>query len=287
MFIIHIKSTTFLGMKSKNNYLKDLAVSYNGDFSIDKIDPSDNLNIKNRKEAEGQLKKIHEELTELQEILYAQGKFAVIIILQAMDTGGKDSTIRHVFGPLNPQGVRVVNFKAPSGIELVHDYLWRIHKEVPRKGLIGIFNRSHYEDVLVASVHNLVSDEEIEKRYKQINAFEKYLTENHTLIIKFLLHISKREQKDRLEKRLEKPDKHWKFDKSDLEERKYWDYYMQAFNRVLNECSTKHAPWYVIPANKKWARDILVGSIALERIRELNLTYPKPQTGLNNINIPD
>ena len=274
-------------MKSKNNYLKDLAVSYNSDFSIDKIDPSDSMDIKNNKKTEEQLKEIHEELTELQEILYAQGKFAVLIILQAMDTGGKDSTIRHVFGPLNPQGVRVVNFKAPSGIELAHNYLWRIHKEVPRKGLIGIFNRSHYEDVLVARVHNLVPDEEIEKRYQQINAFEKYLTENHTLILKFLLHISKREQKDRLEKRLEKPDKHWKFDKSDLEERKYWDDYMQAFNRVLNECSTKHAPWYVIPANKKWARDIMVGSIALERIKELNLTYPKPQTGLNNINIPD
>ncbi|MEF8983704.1 MAG: polyphosphate kinase 2 family protein, partial [Bacteroidales bacterium] len=139
----------------------------------------------------------------------------------------------------------------------------------------------------IARVHNLVPDKEIEKRYAQINAFEKYLTENHVLVLKFMLHISRKEQKDRLEKRLERPDKQWKFDKSDLEERTYWDNYMQAFNRALNECSTQHAPWYVIPANRKWARDFMVGSITLERMKSLNLNYPEPPSGLENIIIPD
>ena len=274
-------------MKSNYKFLQDLAVPFNSGFSIKNTDPSDTFDLENKKKSKEELIKIHEELIELQEILYAQGKHAVLIILQAMDTGGKDSTIRHVFGPLNPQGVRVVNFKAPCGMELTHDYLWRIHKEIPRKGLIGIFNRSHYEDVLVARVHNLAPAEEIEQRYEQMNAFEKYLTENHVLILKFMLHISKAEQKARLEKRLEKPDKHWKFDKSDLEERKYWDDYMQAFDKALNQCSTKYAPWYVIPSNHKWARDVMVGTIALERIKALNLTYPKPPSGLNDIKIPD
>ncbi len=280
-------STNPLTMKESSNYLNTLSVPPEGNFSLQHVDPSDTQDLDDKQEAQKKLEKIREELTELQEILYAQGKYAILILFQAMDTGGKDGTIRHVFGPLNPQGVRVVNFKAPYGTELEHDYLWRIHKEIPRKGMIGIFNRSHYEDVLIARVHNLVPDEEIEKRYPQINAFEKYLTENNVLIIKFLLHISKKEQKGRLEKRLQKPDKQWKFDKSDLEERKHWNNYMQAFDKALNECSTQHAPWYVIPANRKWARDLMVGSITLERMKLLDLNYPEPPSGLDNIIIPD
>ena len=272
-------------MKSK--YITNLTVPPKSSFTIKNVDPSDTLDLNDKDQARKELETIHEQMAELQEKLYAQGRYAVLVIFQAMDTGGKDGTIRHVFGPLNPQGVRVVNFKAPCGTELEHDYLWRIHKEVPRKGMIGIFNRSHYEDVLIARVHNLVPDEEIEKRYAQINAFEKYLTENHVLIIKFLLHISKNEQKNRLEKRLERPDKQWKFDKSDLEERKHWDDYMQAFERVLNECSTSHAPWHVIPANHKWARDLMVGNITLEHMKSLNSSYPEPPSGLDNISIPD
>lgn len=274
-------------MQANSNYHTTLSVSPKGNFSLNHVDPSDTLDLDDKQKARKKLEKIREELTELQEILYAQGKYAVLILFQAMDTGGKDGTIRHVFGPLNPQGVRVVNFKAPCGIELEHDYLWRIHKEMPRKGMIGIFNRSHYEDVLIARVHNLVPAEEIEKRYAQINAFEKYLTENHVLVLKFILHISRKEQKSRLEQRLERPDKHWKFAPGDVEERKYWDEYMQAFDRALNECSTQHAPWYVIPANRKWARDLMVGSITLERMKSLDLNYPEPPSGLDNIIIPD
>jgi PPK2 family polyphosphate:nucleotide phosphotransferase len=272
-------------MKSK--YITNLTVPPKSSFTIKNVDPSDTLDLNDKDQARKELETIHEQMAELQEKLYAQGRYAVLVIFQAMDTGGKDGTIRHVFGPLNPQGVRVVNFKAPCGTELEHDYLWRIHKEVPRKGMIGIFNRSHYEDVLIARVHNLVPDEEIEKRYAQINAFEQYLTENHVLIIKFLLHISKNEQKNRLEKRLERADKQWKFDKSDLEERKHWYDYMQAFDRVLNECSTSHAPWHVIPANHKWARDLMVGNITLEHMKSLSLNYPEPPSGLDNISIPD
>ncbi|MBS3769429.1 MAG: polyphosphate kinase 2 family protein [Bacteroidales bacterium] len=274
-------------MKENSNHLNTLSVPPKANFSLQHVDPSDTHDLDDKQEAQKKLEKIREELTELQEILYAQGKYAVLILFQAMDTGGKDGTIRHVFGPLNPQGVRVINFKAPCGTELEHDYLWRIHKEIPRKGMIGIFNRSHYEDVLIARVHNLVPDKEIEKRYAQINAFEKYLAENHVLVLKFMLHISRKEQKDRLEKRLERPDKQWKFDKSDLEERTYWDNYMQAFNRALNECSTQHAPWHVIPANRKWARDFMVGSITLERMKSLDLNYPEPPSGLDKIIIPD
>lgn len=188
--------------------------------------PGDKLETRNRMRA------VHKDLNALQEVLYAESKRAVLIVLQALDTGGKDGTIRKVFGPMNPQGVRVTSFKAPSADELAHDFLWRIHHAMPGKGMIGIHNRSHYEDVLVPRVHTWVSPETIEQRYEQINNFEKHLSENGITILKFYLHISRDEQKKRLRKRLDKADKHWKFNTADLQERKLWDEYIKAYDAI-------------------------------------------------------
>lgn len=268
-------------------YIKKLYVHTDGSFDLKNIDANNTFHLDEKKQAKKTLKQLQNELKELQNILYAQAKHAVLIVLQAIDTGGKDSTIRHVFGPLNPQGVRVISFKVPTSVELAHDYLWRIHKEIPPKGMIHVFNRSHYEDVLVVRVHQLAPKNVIEKRYDQINAFEKYLTENGVKIIKFFLHISKDEQKRRFQSRLDRPEKHWKFNQDDLKERAQWDNYMRVFNIALNRCSTKYAPWYVIPANYKWARDVFVADIILKTLKKLNLKYPATEEGLNNIIIPD
>lgn len=275
----------------KNNkilsYCQKLCISGNDSFTLNKIDPADTFDIENKRKARTKLDLIHRCLLELQEVLYAQGKYGVLIILQAIDTGGKDGTIRKVFGPLNPQGVRVTNFKAPNHVEMAHDYLWRIHREVPARGMIGIFNRSHYEDVLITRVHNSVPKKEINKRYEQINSFEKYLCENQIVLIKFLLHISRDEQKRRLQSRLNRPDKHWKFDHADLKERVLWDTYIDAFEKALNRCSTSYAPWYVIPANHKWSRDVIVGQIIVETLQRLDLKFPEPQPGLDKLVIPE
>ncbi len=273
--------------KKAKPFSKKLRVPAGGTFRIDTVDPEDTLGLKDKKHARRQLAAVQDRLADLQEVLYAQSKHAVLVVLQAMDSGGKDSTIRHVFGPLNPQGVKVTSFKKPNAEELAHDYLWRIHRAVPAKGMIGIFNRSHYEDVLVARVHDLAPKKEIDKRYDQINAFEKYLAGNGITIVKFLLHIGRDEQKERLQSRLDRPDKHWKFDSADLGERKRWKQYMNAFDRVLNRCSTRHAPWHVIPANHKWSRDLAVGSIVLETLEGLDLAYPAPEAGLDAVVIPD
>lgn len=276
-----------MSKKKSKRFSKKLRVPAGGSFRIDAVDPDDTLGLKDKKEARKRLADVQDRLADLQEVLYAQSKHAVLVVLQAMDSGGKDSTIRHVFGPLNPQGVKVTSFKKPNAEELSHDYLWRIHRAVPPKGMIGIFNRSHYEDVLVARVHDLAPTKEIDKRYDQINAFEKYLSQNNVTIIKFLLHIGRDEQKERLQARLDRPDKHWKFDSADLRERKRWKRYMDAFDRVLNRCSARHAPWYVIPANHKWSRDLAVGSIVLETLAGLDLEYPAPEAGLDEVVIPD
>jgi PPK2 family polyphosphate:nucleotide phosphotransferase len=270
-----------------NGYINKLSIPTDGTFELKNIDANNTFNLDEKKQAKETLEHLQTKLMELQNILYAQARHAVLIILQAIDTGGKDGTIRHVFGPLNPQGVRVTSFKAPTSVELAHDYLWRIHKEVPPKGMIHIFNRSHYEEVLIARVHQLAPENEIEKRYNQINAFENYLTENGVTIIKFFLYISKDEQKRRLQSRLDRPEKNWKFNKDDLTERALWDDYMKAFNFVLNRCSKKHAPWYLIPANHKWARDVFVADIVLQILKNLNLEYPQSEGGLKNIVIPD
>lgn len=246
-------------------------------------DPDYTGNFKNKAEAQKVLSSIQTQMKELQELLYAEGKRSVLIILQAMDTGGKDGTIKNVMAGVDPQGCDVQNFKVPTPEELAHDFLWRAHKVTPAKGKIVIFNRSYYEDVLVVRVHNVVPKEVWSKRYDQINSFEKCLTENDTVIIKFYLHISKDEQKKRLEERLNDPTKRWKFSEADLRERRYWNDYMDAYEDVLTKCSTDYAPWYIVPANKKWYRNVVVGETIVKRLKELNMKYPEPKTDLSKI----
>ncbi len=226
--------------------------------------------------AEAQLDELVARIDELQERMYAESKQSLLVVLQAMDAGGKDSTIRKVFGGLNPQGVRVWSFKAPSKEELAHDYLWRIHHRVPAKGYIGVFNRSHYEDVLIVRVHGWASPEAIDKRYDHINAFERLLTDEGTRVIKIMLHISKEFQLERFRSRLEKPDKHWKFNPDDLKERELWDDYMRAFEIALERCSTDVVPWYVIPAEERWFRDVAIAQLIHDTLVDMDPQYPEP-----------
>ena len=223
----------------------------------------------------------------LQERLYAEHGQSLLVVFQATDTGGKDSTIRRVFKGVNAQGLRVWSFKQPSQEELDHDFLWRYHAHTPGKGMIAVFNRSHYEDVLIVRVKDLVPKETWMQRYEQINAFEQLLSENGTRVIKFFLNISKDEQKERLQDRLDKPDKHWKFDSADLAERKRWDDYQQAFEDAITRTSTPAAPWYVVPANRKWYRDLVVAQAIITALEEMDPHFPPPEPGLDEIVIPD
>lgn len=227
--------------------------------------------------------KLNNELMMLQDMLYAEQQHKVLIILQGMDTSGKDGTIKHVFKGVNPQGVRIANFKVPTEKELAHDYLWRVHKQVPGKGEIVIFNRSHYEDVLVVRVHELVPKKIWSKRYSQINAFEKLLTEEGTTILKFFLFIDLDEQRERLQARLDDPNKQWKFRKGDLEERKLWSQYTDAYEDMLSKTSTSWAPWYIIPANSKWYRNLLIGSILIDTLKNFEMRYPEPEEDLSGV----
>jgi PPK2 family polyphosphate:nucleotide phosphotransferase len=245
-------------------------------FQLAKIDPRDQSAFPDRKAAEARSMDDARAINVLQDRLFAEGKRALLVILQGTDTAGKDGTIRHVFNETGPLGVNVTSFRRPSGEELAHDYLWRVHLVCPRRGFIGLFNRSQYEDVLVVRVRKLVSAKDVEARYEQINSFEKMLTENGTTVLKFMLHISKDEQAKRLQERLDEADKRWKFDARDLEERKLWDDYQGAYDIALNRCSTAWAPWYVIPADRKWARNAAISGIVRETLEAMNLQYPKP-----------
>jgi PPK2 family polyphosphate:nucleotide phosphotransferase len=229
-----------------------------------------------KEEAERQTKSDAEAIDRLQDRLYAEGRRALLVVLQGVDASGKDGTIRAVFNTSGPIGVRVASFKAPTPEELAHDFLWRVHEKVPPKGIIGVFNRSHYEDVLVVKVKKLASPEAIEKRYDQINAFEKHLTENGTSILKFMLYVSADEQKQRLAERLHDPEKRWKFNPSDLEDRKLWKEYQSAYETMLNRCSTSWAPWYVISADRNWARNATIARIVRRTLEKLNPEYPQP-----------
>lgn len=247
-------------------------------------DPNDTSEFRGDKEqARIELQNLNKRLEGLQEVLYAEHKHLVLIVLQGMDTSGKDGAIQHVFEGVNPNGTRVANFKEPSEEERNHDYLWRVHKQVPAKGEIAIFNRSHYEEVLTVRVHKWVAPEVWKQRYEQINAFEQMLAENGTTILKFYLHIDKDEQKKRLQARLEDPDKRWKFRKGDLEERKLWQDYMQAYEDVLNRTSTKAAPWFIVPANHKWYRDLVISWVLIERLEALKMKFPEPAEDLTGI----
>jgi PPK2 family polyphosphate:nucleotide phosphotransferase len=243
---------------------------------LDKI-PTDSDGGLNKDDAEDMLEKHKERLAELQEVLYASQNRAILIVLQAMDTGGKDSTIRSVFTGFNPQGCRVVSFKAPNETEREHDFLWRIHQHVPQDGYITVFNRSHYEDVLVVRVKGLAPKSRWQARYDEINAFEKMLHGEGTVIVKFFLHISKAYQKERLQRRLDNPDKLWKFNPQDLVERGRWHEYQRAYEDAIEKCSTEHAPWYIVPAETRWFRNLAIAATLVKTMELLKLEYPEPQ----------
>jgi PPK2 family polyphosphate:nucleotide phosphotransferase len=268
---------------AKDKDLRDVlrAQLRDGRFRMADVDPDSTPGLKKRKKARKAMEAAHAELFNLQERLFAEHKRSVLVVLQAMDTGGKDGTITHVMGHLNPQGVHITTFKQPTPEEKRHNFLWRIRKALPEPGVIGIFNRSQYEDVLIARVHDLAKPPVIEQRYKQINAFEKELVGSGTKIIKFALHISYDEQRQRLLDRLNDPEKHWKFHATDLAERAYWDDYMSAYSIAITNCSTDWAPWYVIPADDKAYRDWAVSKILSETLDEMNPKYPSPK-----LNIP-
>ncbi len=273
----------------KKDILKDLLAKPGKQHSFSDFDPSFTGKL-SKQDAKDQLAQDIEKLSELQSMLYAQDRYSILIIFQAMDAAGKDGTIKHVMSGINPQGCQVFSFKQPSAEELDHDYLWRINRCLPERGRIGIFNRSHYEDVLIAKVHpeiilsgKLPGIETVKdiapdfwkRRYRQINDFERYLTENGTIVLKFFLNVSKAEQKKRFMERLDDKAKNWKFSSADVKERQFWDEYMKAYADVLTETSTELAPWYVIPADNKWFMRYAVGRIICDRMKQLDLHYPK------------
>jgi PPK2 family polyphosphate:nucleotide phosphotransferase len=264
--------------------MKQYRVKPGSKVDLSKWDPNEKGSFEGgKREGKEAIKQLNVRLEALQELLYAEHKHKVLVVLQAMDTGGKDGTIRHVFEGVNPQGVRVASFKVPTQEELDHDYLWRVHKQTPGKGEIVIFNRSHYEDVLVVRVHELVPEKVWSKRYDQINAFECTLAEEGTTILKFFLHIDLEEQKQRLQARLDEPNKRWKFSKGDLKERKLWPKYTQAYEDVLSKTSTEWAPWTVVPANRKWYRNLVIATTMIEALEGLNMSYPHPEEGLDDV----
>ena len=265
------------------NFSKSLMVRPGTDVKLEKYDAGETLGWEKGSKTRASLDKALGKLDGLQYRLYAEHKRALLIILQGRDAAGKDGTIRHVMGGVNPQGCRVTNFKEPSSEEKAHDFLWRVHAAVPRAGDFGIFNRSHYEDVLVARVHNLVPKEVWSQRYGQINNFEATLAENNIRILKFFLHISKDEQKKRFLERLDDPSKQWKLSEADFNERKYWDNYTQAFEAALAKCSTSCAPWFIIPANKKWFRNLAISHILVETLESMNLKFPPPSINTKHL----
>lgn len=236
-----------------------------------------------KKDAEERLQELTGRLEILQEALWAENKHKVLIVLQGMDTSGKDGTIRHVFEGVNPLGVRVAAFKAPSAEELDHDFLWRVHPKVPGRGEMVIFNRSHYEDVLAARVKRLVPPGVWRARYDQINDFERLLAETGTVVLKFFLHIDKDEQKERLQERLDEPTKRWKFRRGDLDDRMHWADYMAAYEEALSRTSQERAPWYIVPANRKWYRNLVVASIMVKALEDLDIKIPEPEEDLAGI----
>ena len=255
-------------------------------FSLADRDPADTSGAPGDKKATRKaLDGLTDQLLGLQDRLYAESQRTLLVVLQAMDAGGKDGTVKHVFRGTNPQGVRVTSFKQPTPEELAHDFLWRVHHAVPPHGYIGIFNRSHYEDVLVARVHRLVDESVVQGRYRHINHFETLLQDANTRVITLFLHISRDEQADRLRKRLDDPTKRWKFNPGDLAERARWDAYMAAYEEAIARTSTEDAPWYIVPADRKWYRNWAVSRIVIETLEEMNPRYPEPAEDLDGITV--
>ena len=265
------------------NYVERFRVPPGTAVKLKDIDPSFKDRHEGHKEAADELEHFQRKLRNLQELLHADGQRSFLLCLQALDAGGKDGTINHILGSMNPQGCKVVGFKQPSAVELAHDFLWRIHLATPARGVVTIFNRSHYEDVLIARVHDLVPKKIWSRRYDRINAFESGLVEDDTHILKFYLHISKEEQLKRFKDRLEDPSKQWKISEADYKERAYWDDYMAAYEDALSRCSTEHAPWFIIPADHKWFRNLAVARIVVEYLEGLKMTFPPPAVDMERI----
>lgn len=257
------------------NWRKTLKAKPGHRVDLTAITPNHHPGVKDRKEAQERLERNIAKLEELQYLLYAESKHSLLVVFQAMDAGGKDGTIRRVFTAFNPQGCRVTSFKVPTPEEASHDFLWRIHKTTPARGEIAVFNRSHYEDILVPRVHALVPKAVWTQRYKQINDFESLLISQGTTLVKFFLHISRDEQKKRIEARMQDPSRNWKFSESDLRERRYWNDYQSAYEDVLERCSTKEAPWFIIPANHKWYRNLAVSEIMVETMSGMKMSLPR------------
>lgn len=264
-------------------YVKQFRVKPGSRVKLNQIDPDFTDHHDSHKSALEEIVHYQERLRELQDKLNAEGRRSLLICLQAMDTGGKDGTINHVLGAMNPKGCRVVSFKEPTALELSHDFLWRVHAPAPASGEVVIYNRSQYEDVLITRVHKLIPKKIWKRRYEQINAFEDILIERETHILKFYLHISKQEQLRRFKDRLDDPAKQWKISEADYKERDYWDDYMEAYEDALSHCSTAEAPWFVIPANHKWFRNLAVARIVVEHLESLHLKFPKPTVDIDQI----
>lgn len=265
--------------------IRDYRFTKKGSFHVRDFDPADTNGFGDKQQAKARLAENVRKMAEWQDRFYAQDKEALLIIFQAMDSAGKDGAVKHVMSGLNPQGVRVASFKQPSAEELDHDYLWRVHKALPGRGEIGIFNRSYYEEVLVGKVHNLPFSQKLparcldgklwERRYRQIRNYEEYLTENGITVLKFFLHISKEEQKERFLERIDDETKNWKFSAADVAERAHWDEYMDAYEQAINATASPNAPWYVIPADKKWFARLLISEILIHHLKKLNPQYPE------------
>lgn len=257
-------------------------------FSLKEFNSNDKSQRADSKEQDSiELTKLATEINTLQDILHAEGKRKLLLVLQGMDASGKDGTVRHVFNECDPLGIRLASFKAPTSEELAHDYLWRVHQQLPKAGELVIFNRSHYEDVLIVKVHDWIDDTECQRRYAQINDFERLLTETGTTIIKCFLHISKEEQKVRMQERLGDPTKSWKFNLNDLKERALWPQYMQAYEQAIQATSTEHAPWYIVPADSKTNRNLLISRLLLDTLKSLKLKYPPVPTDYKSTVIAD
>jgi len=258
--------------------------SRNARVDLTGYDPAATTGI-SKDEAKSEIVQLRTRLNDLQDMLYADRRFALLVVLQGIDTSGKDSTVKSVVQEVGPLGCSVVNFGVPTEEELAHDYLWRYHRQLPRRGYVTVFNRSHYEAVLVERVKQIVPPEEWRPRYEQINAFERYVASQGTIVMKFFLHISKEEQRERLQERIDNPKKRWKFRAGDLEERELWDAYEAAFADMLSACNTAEAPWYVVPADKKWYRDVIVARAIVERLERLDLRYPQPSENFDGLRV--
>lgn len=265
------------------SYRKQFRIMPGTDVRLKDFDPRFADNHENKKAALQKIERLRKRMDDLQYKLYAERKHSLLICLQALDAGGKDGVVRHVIATMNPEGCRAISFKEPSKEELEHDFLWRIEQQAPRRGEVVIFNRSHYEDVLIVRVHDLVPKKVWSKRYEQINDFERHLVANNTHILKFFLHISKEEQLERFKQRLDDPARRWKISEADYTEREYWDDYMAAYEDALSKCSTGDAPWFVIPADHKWFRDLAISEIIVDTMEKLGIALPAPTVDIADI----